>query len=389
MNINNFIRLSTVLLFIGICETVCSQTPDLKSLRESLQPYVDAGDIPGVVTVVASPDKVLSMECFGYQDIARNRKMTPDALFWMASQSKPVTAVAVMMLVDEDKVSLDEPVTTYLPELNRLMVSRVKRDGWQVEELLNKPVTLRHLLSHTGGMKWVATVQEQMGKIDVMPLQMSLYASNATPLLTEPGEAYSYSNQGINVAAAVVERVSGMSFPDFLQTRLFDPLGMQSATFWPTEKQLAKLAAPYTMDETGKLKEITINQLQYPLNDRMKRHAEAAGGLFCAPVDWVKFYQMLANKGVFNGKRYLSEAAIEELGKKQTGEKLSASYGLGFAVSERYMGHAGSHGTDSNIDRKLNIIVMYFIQQENIPKHEEAKRAFLKQVEALYGSENK
>jgi CubicO group peptidase (beta-lactamase class C family) len=354
-----------------------------------MQPYIDSGNIPGVVTVVATADEILSMECFGYQDVATRKKMEPNTLFWIASQSKPVTAVAVMMLVDEGKLNLDEPVTTWLPELSRLMVLRVKRDDWQVEERLSKPITLRHLLSHTGGMQWVASVQEQAGKIDVLPLSTSLYASAATPLLFEPGEKYSYSNQGINIAATIVERVSGMPFADFLQKRIFDPLGMKSATFWPSEKQLEKLATPYTLDTNGKLTEITINQLQYPLNNRENRFAEAAGGLFCSPVDWVKFYRMIAGKGVFNGKRYLSEAAIAELGKKQTGDAVETSYGLGFAVSEHYMGHGGSHGTDSYIDRQRNLIIMYFIQQADLPKHEEAKQAFLKKVEALYGTDAK
>jgi CubicO group peptidase (beta-lactamase class C family) len=354
-----------------------------------MQPYVDSGDIPGAVTVVATADGLLSMECFGYQDVARGKKMEPDALFWIASQSKPVAAVAVMMLVDEGKLNLDEPVTTWLPELNLLTVLRVKRDDWQVTERLSVPLTLRHLLSHTGGLQWVASVQEQAGKIDLLPLSLSLYVSAATPLLSDPGEKYSYSNQGINLAATVVERVSGMPYADFLQKRIFDPLGMKSATFWPSEKQLGKLATPYTLDANGKLTEITINQLQYPLNDRKNRYAEAAGGLFCTPVDWVKFYRMIAGKGVFDGKRYLSEAAIAELGKKQTGDAIETSYGLGFAVSERHMGHGGSHGTDSYINRRLNLIVMYFIQQSDLPKHEEAKRAFLTEVEALYGAGGK
>jgi CubicO group peptidase (beta-lactamase class C family) len=378
-------KISFFICFLCLCIRPDAQTVQSQSLRAALQPYIDAGDIPGVVTVVATPEKILSMESFGFQDITKNRKMTPDALFWIASQSKPVAAVAVMMLVDEGKLNLDEPVTTYLPELNRLMVTRVKRDGWQVEERLGKPVTLRHLLSHTSGMQWVANVQEQAGKIDVLPVNLSLYATAATPLLFEPGEKYSYSNQGINIAATVVERVSGMSYPDFLQKRIFDPLGMKSATFWPTDKQLDQLAAPYTTGENGKLTETTINQLQYPLNDRERRFAEAAGGLFCSPVDWVKFYQMIANNGVFNGKRYLSEAALAEIGKKQTGDGVAESYGLGWTVSERYQGHGGSHGTDSRIDKQQHLIIMYFIQQLNLPKHDEAKQVFLEKVNELYG----
>jgi CubicO group peptidase (beta-lactamase class C family) len=354
-----------------------------QNMKAALQPFIDSGDIPGVVTVIANPEKVLSIESFGYQHIAKNKKMDGDVLFWIASQSKPIAGVAVMMLVDEGKLNLDEPVSVYLPELSNLMVFRVKREGWQVEERLSKPITLRHLLSHTSGMQWVANIQQQTGKIDVLPFSLSLYATAATPLIFEPGERYSYSNQGVNIAATVVERVSGLPYADFLQKRIFDPLGMKSATFWPTEKQIEKLAVPYKMDENGKLVETNIDQLQYPLSDKEKRFAEAAGGIFCTPSDLVKFYQMVANKGVFNEKRYLSEAAIAELEKKQTGEAIRDSYSLGWAVSDTHIGHGGAYGTDTKVYKKNGFVVMYFIQQQGLPKHDAAIQAFQKEVEKI------
>jgi CubicO group peptidase (beta-lactamase class C family) len=159
---------------------------------------------------------------------------------------------------------------------------------------------------------------------------------------------------------------------------------MKSATFWPTEKQLEKLAVPYRMDENGKLTETTIDQLQYPLNDQSKRFAESAGGLFCTPSDLVKFYQMIAGKGVFNGKRLLSENAVAEMGKKQTGEKVTESYGLGWSVSNNGMGHGGAYGTDSYVYTNEGLVVMYFIQQQNLPKANEAIRAFQRIVKELY-----
>jgi len=360
----------------------CAQT---KNIRTVLQPYIDRGDLPGIVTIIARQDKILSVESFGYQDIAKNRKMTSDVLFWLASQSKTITGAAVMMLVDEGKLNLDEPVVTYLPELKQLMVLRVKREDWQVEERLDKPLTLRHLLSHTGGMQYLACVQQQMGKIDALPSNLNVYVTAMTPLLFEPGENYNYSNQGIDIAAAIVERVSGIPFDQFLQKRFFDPLDMKSATFWPTEKQLGKLAIPYKMDENGKLIETFISFLQYPLSDKSRRYAEAAGGLFCTPDDWVKFFQMLANKGVYKGKRILSETAVAEMGKKQTGEKVYTPYGLGCHVSEAGMGHSGAYGTDSYVYTQEGLIVMYFIQQQDLPRANEAIQAFHNVVNDLYG----
>ena len=356
-----------------------------KEIDAVLMPYVTSGEVSGIVTIVAKGENILSVNNVGFQNIDKNKKMEPDALFWIASQSKPIAATAVMMLVEEGKLSLDEPITTYIPEFNRLVVARIWREGWQVEERLSKPITLRHLLSHTSGMQWVAELQGQAKKIDVLPLQLSLYASTTTPLFFEPGERYNYSNQGINVAAAIIERVSGKPYFDFLQSRLFEPLGMKSATFWPADKDLEKLAVPYKKGSDGKLEETTIDQLQYPLSDRTKRFAEAAGGLFCKPIDLVKFYQMIANKGVYKGKRYISESSIAEMGKKQTSIDIKDSYGLGWSVTDSFMGHGGAYGTDTKVYQKDGYVVMYFIQEQGLPKTGEAQIRFLNTVQKIYG----
>ena len=356
-----------------------------KEIDEVLMPYVTSGEVSGIVTIVAKGENILSVNNVGFQNIDKNKKMEPDALFWIASQSKPIAATAVMMLVEEGKLSLDEPITTYIPEFNRLVVARIWREGWQVEERLSEPITLRHLLSHTSGMQWVAELQGQAKKIDVLPLQLSLYASTTTPLFFEPGERYNYSNQGINVAAAIIERVSGKPYFDFLQSRLFEPLGMKSATFWPADKDLEKLAVPYKKGSDGKLEETTIDQLQYPLSDRTKRFAEAAGGLFCKPIDLVKFYQMIANKGVYKGKRYISESSIAEMGKKQTSIDIKDSYGLGWSVTDSFMGHGGAYGTDTKVYQKDGYVVMYFIQEQGLPKSGEAQIRFLNTVQKIYG----
>jgi CubicO group peptidase (beta-lactamase class C family) len=365
-------------IFILICITICIHAQSLSDeIKTALKPFVDSKELSGMVTIVAKPTNIISIDCIGYQDMDSGKKMSPDALFWIASQSKPITAAAVMMLVDEGVLDLDKPINIYLPELGALMARRVKQDKWEVLEQSTIPITLRHLLSHTSGIPFLANLQEKIDKLDVLPLSLSIYATATTPLLFEPGEGYRYSNQGINIAASIVERVSNMPFEDFLQQRLFKPLGIKSATFWPTEELLKNLVKPYMMDENKGLVETHIDQLQYPLNNKHKRFAEAGGGLFCSPVDLVKFYQMIANKGVFNGKRYLSENAIMEMGKKQTGNKVAVMYGLGFDIGEEFMGHGGAYGTNSQIKTKRdNLIVMYFAQQKDLPKHKIAMQTF-------------
>ena len=354
-----------------------------ENVIKTMQPYIDSGEIPGIFYLVADANKILEEGGVGYADIGNKIKMNENVLFWIASQSKPFAVVAVMILVEECKLDLDKPVTEYLPELNHLLVRILNRDSVEVLERVKRPVTLRHLLSHTSGMQWVAGFQQQFGKIDVLPLSKSVYVSNMTPLTFEPGANLSYSNQGINIAAAVVEHVSGMPYEEFLRKKIFNPLEMESITFWPTPKQLETMAIPYKKVD-NKLVPININQLQYPLNDHTNRFAEAAGGLFCTPKDLVKFYQMIDNKGMYKGKRIIGEKAVDELGKNQTDDKINHPWGLGWAIGQNHMGHGGALGTDSKLYLKEGLIVMYFFLGENLPKGHEAYQKFEQTVKKAY-----
>ncbi|MDR1155640.1 MAG: beta-lactamase family protein [Bacteroidales bacterium] len=355
-----------------------------KEIQATLQPYIDRGELPGIVTIVAQKEEIKSIVSVGFQNIAAKKPMTPDALFWIASQTKPVTAAAVMILVEEGKLNLDEPVTAWLPELKKLMVTREKTKNTRTEELLTKPVTLRNLLSHTSGMRWVNGMQEEMGVIDCLPLKSGVCATVLTPLDTLPGAVYRYSNQGVNIAAAIVEKVSGMPFEEFLQKRIFNPLGMKNTAFWPSEVQLKSLAIPYKKGDNGILAETAINQLQYPLSDKTKRHPEAAGGLFSTPRDLVKFYQMLANSGVYKGIRILQESSVREMTRRQTAESMGKSYGFCLDVTDRQYGHGGSYGTDTRVDKNTGLICMYFIQQDRLDGSSKALNAFRGKAKELF-----
>lgn len=372
-----------LLVALGFATAVRAQPQD-PGIQAIISPYTEAGQIGGVVTIVAKGADILSVNSAGFQDIAQGKAIGPESLFWIASQSKPMAGVAVMMLVEAGKLDLDEPITTYLPEMGRMVVSRVSRDDWQVEERISTPITLRHLLSHTSGMRWVGQLQEQAKKIDVIPLRLGVYEAVTSPLLFEPGERYSYSNQGINIAAAIIERVSGMKYEDFLQKRIFDPLDMRSATFWPTDDQLKRLVVPYKLDSAGQLQAIGIDQLQYPLSDRQNRFAEAAGGLFCTPSDLVKFYQMIACGGRYKGTQLLQGSSITELGRRQTPENVPESYGLGWGVGENFIGHAGAYGTDAKVFPDGELVTLYFVQEQGLPKSGEALTRFLDHVKEKY-----
>ncbi len=350
-----------------------------------LQPFVDNHSLAGAVTLVADKDKVLSLEAVGFADVAAKKAMPTDALFWIASQSKPITAAALMILVDEGKVSIDDPVTKYLPEFRDQWLA-VEQDAEHV--LLKKPkqaVSVRHILSHTSGMPFKSVLEQPT--LDLLPLRDAVRSYAMTPLQSEPGTKYQYSNAGINTAGRIIEVVSGMPYEDFLDKRLFGPLGMKDTTFWPGDAQLARLAKPYkpNADKTD-LEETTISQLRYPLHDRT-RQPMPGGGLFSTAADVAKFCQMVLNGGTFEGQRVLSEAAVKTMTSKQTGEVLKDGYGLGFSTGGGSFGHGGALATNMNIDTHRGLITVFLVQHAGFPgEGGQSHGAFKNAAEARFGT---
>jgi CubicO group peptidase (beta-lactamase class C family) len=342
-------------------------------LAARMQPFVDHHTLAGAVMLVASKDRVLDVETVGYEDVAAKKPMHPDSLFWIASQSKSITAAAVMLLVDEGKVKLDDPVDKYLPEFRGVWVA-VYRDNDSV--LLKKPkrpITVRNLLSHTSGLPFRSAMEEPT--LDLLSLRDGARSYAMTPLDSEPGMKWSYSNAGINTAGRIIEVVTGMTFEDFLDHRLLQPLGMKDTTFWPSEEQLKRLAKSYRPNAAkNDLEEFPISQLKYPLNDH-KRQPMPAGGLFSTADDVGRFCRMMLGGGRFEGKQVLSESAVKQLTSKQTGS-LTADYGLGFAVENRTnggFGHGGAHSTDMWIDRDKGLVLVLLMQHAGFPNDDGGK----------------
>lgn len=345
-------------------------------VKQAITPFVESGDLAGIITVVADRENIIQLDAIGMANIETKTPMADDTVFWIASQAKPFTAVAVMMLAEEGILSLDASITAYLPELGELRVIAERTDEKTVLVPVATPITLRHLLSHTAGMAWITPIHTRFGVIDCMPLDQMVMTCAMTPLDRQPGTKYAYSNMGIEIAAAAVQRASGMPFEEFLQKRIFDPLGMKDTTFWPTEEQLARMAIVYGWDsEANKLAPIHTPQLTYPLTDRCRRHAAGGGGLFSTPRDMVRFYQMLLGEGEFRGKRLLKPESVREIAKKQTGD-LPDGYGLGSVSGGDFFGHGGMCGTDSMVDVRRDRVFMFIIQEMGCPKPGEAKAAF-------------
>ena len=210
------------------------------------------------------------------------------------------------------------------------------------------PINVREILSHTSGLPFASTIEHPT--LDGQPLRVAVVSYAMTPLQSEPGAKYQYSNAGINTAGRIIEVVSGKAYEDFLDKRLFEPLGMKDTTFWPNAEQLSRLARPYRPNASKDgLEETTISQLTYPLDDR-KRQPMPAGGLFSTASDVGTFCRMILNGGTLDGKRYLSEDAVKQLATKQTGDEVKDQYGLGWAVGGDTFGHGGALATDM-IDR--------------------------------------
>jgi CubicO group peptidase (beta-lactamase class C family) len=336
--------------------------PPTKSIVAALQPFVDHHTMAGAVTLVADMDQVLSLEAVGYADVAAKTPMRTDCLFWIASQSKPITATALMILVDEGKVRLEDPVQKYLPEFKGQMVAAGPDKAHPRLEKPTHPITVKNVLSHTSGLPFKSPMETPT--LDLRPLAERVRSYAARPLEFQPDTKYQYSNAGINTAGRIIEVVSGIPYEAFLDQRIFQPLGMKDTTFWPSPEQLKRLAKAYKPGKNGP-EECPIGQLKYPLDDHV-RQPMPAGGLFSTATDLSLFYRMIAHRGAFAGRRIVSARAVEQLTSKQTGA-LSAGYGLGFSTNGTLIGHGGAYNTSSQLDRGHQLIMIFLGQHAGWP----------------------
>ena len=258
-----------------------------------MQEMIAKNEIAGAVTVVVAKDKVLHFETTGFADVAAKRPMSADTLFWIASMTKPVTGVAILMLQDEGKLTVGDPVAKYLPEFAALKTPSGKPAN----------LTITQILTHTSGLGEASGPAAQQAKTlaDLVPLWL------AAPMQYEPGAQWKYTQSGINAGARIVEVVSGMTFDAFVQKRIFDPLGMTSTTFYPTDEQRRRLATAYAKNkETGALEAVPPRPDYGPRD----RPPQGNGGLYSTAPDYARFCRMLLNGGTLDGRRYLSAAAM-------------------------------------------------------------------------------
>ncbi len=338
-------------------------------------------------------------------DVAAKQPMRIDCLFWIASMSKPLTATALMMLVDEGRVSLDDPVEKYLPEFQGQMLAVEQTPDHLLLKKPAHPITVREVLSHTSGLPFMSRIEH---KIDTFTLPEAAISYALTPLTYQPGTKHVYSNAGINTAGRIIEVVSGMPYEEFMEKRLFQPLGMTDTTFWPNREQLARLAKSYRPKGSQQaLEETTISQLTHPLDNR-KRGPSPAGGLFSTASDVGLFGRMILGGGVYQGKRYVSAAAIQQMTSTQTGDLVNrgqgeGGYGLGWSTSRKLhgpsnpvpdpvpvgpCGHGGAYSTNLWSDPPHGLVTVYMVQHAGYPGKDDGRiqPAFQKAAETALGT---
>jgi CubicO group peptidase (beta-lactamase class C family) len=360
------------LAWLVLASPTAAQPPaHFERARPAMQAFVDKGEISGVVTLVATKDKVLDVSATGVSDLASRRPMRPDDIFWIASMSKPITATAIAMLADDGRLTFDDPVAKFLPEF------------------AGRPITLRDVLTHTGG------VPEMTKREPHLTLAETAKAIAALPPAFEARTAWGYSTAGFDLLGRVVEAASGMPFDRFLQTRLFDPLRMTETTFWLPEAKKDRWARSYQwVAQESRLRETAIPYLYgTDVGDRARPPLGGAG-LFSTAEDVVRFYQMMLNGGQLNGRRILKAATVAEMTRKQTGAlraRPGMPWGLGFCVVEDpqameankvltpgSFGHGGAFSTQSWADpaRDLIWIVMFQRTGKGNPDNSDVRIAF-------------
>jgi len=323
--------------------------PTLPGVNEAVAEFVTDGRLAGAVTLVADRDGLRHVGAVGRSDIDADRPMTADALFWIASMTKPVTGAAVMMLVDEGTLRLADTIATYVPEFAGL----VDPAGAPAA------ITLEQALTHTSGLGDVPRQQAQQAASLAELLPQCL----AQPLKFTPGTKWAYCQTGINAAARVVEIVAGEPFHEFLEKRLFGPLGMRDTGFFPDDARCARLATTYRISPSER--RLVPDKPGLDVTNR-RRAALANGGLFSTAPDYARFAQMLLGRGALDGRRYLSESAVATLAADHTGP-LAAGFvpgscwgvatavvrepqGVTATLSPGSFGHGGAHGTQAWID---------------------------------------
>ena len=362
-------------------ETVGVSTERLKRIDDVIQRYMDEHKLSGAVTLVARRGKVVHYQAQGLMDLEAKTPMRRDAIFRMASSSKPVTAVAILMLVEEGKVRLSDPVSRFLPEFKKMNVAVRTASGETHLEPANREITIRDLLTHTSGLMSglvftpeAIQLMQSRGATDTLATFVPKFATLALDF--QPGTQWRYSGlAGIDTLGRIVEIASGLPFDRFLRERIFQPLGMNDTFFVAPDDRQPRLAKLYRRAEGSLAPMASIGWLE------SKTYFSGAGGLSSTAADYFRFAQMLCNGGELNGHRILSPRSVALMSTNQVGEMFVGQLGrpkgmgFGFAVevvedsvaadtgrSNGSFGWDGAFGTHFWVDPKEQLVAVLMVQ---------------------------
>ena len=365
------IGLIGAVVLAGCCTCNCTKDSGTTFAKDALAPYVTTGELPGAINVFYK-NGVQETCCIGYADAAAKREITLDDVYMQCSQTKGFCGVTVAKLVEEGKLRLDDPVSMYLPEFKELWVETSNSNGVRKLEKAKNVLTVRMCLNHTGGFPFELPNGQAMGGWSRrMPLRSVAATAASQPILFEPGTKVTYSNVGIDIGAAVVEKITGMRWEDYLKANVLDPLGMESTGFWPTDGQLDGKIEMYDVKggETAKWR-LQADWMQRPYNDD-RVFSSAGAGLWTTARDQLKFYKMLMNLGLGeNGVRILKEETVKSILAVSTrpANLSDPNYSLGLRApikdgEDEWFGHGGAWGTNCMVNwhkKELKLWVCQF-----------------------------
>ena len=371
---------------VGAPEDVGMSSERLARIDAVVAQHIEAGSVAGAVTLVARRGRIVHFEAHGLANVATGAPMTTDAIFRLASMSKPVTAVAIMMLAEEGKLALSDPVSKFIPELADLTSVAVPKpnasgtDDERAYDLVtaNREITIHDLLTHGSGLVsgglGAAAANELAPRRPNDTLATYIPRLASVPLDFQPGTLWRYSGlAGFDVLSRIVEVVSGQTFDAFLEQALFEPLGMSDTAFYFGGNQERRVAAMHARRDG------VLEAVDRPLD---RAYFSGAGGLASTAEDYLQFAQMLLNRGELDGRRYLGTRTVELMTANHTGDKVNGQFGrpprgMGFglsmqvvedpvaarlAVSKGAYGWAGGSGVSFWLEPAEQMVTIYMVQ---------------------------
>jgi CubicO group peptidase (beta-lactamase class C family) len=365
----------------------------LAALKPELQKFVDSKQIAGAVALIGRRGRIGSLETVGFADVAKQTPMRPDTVFRIASMTKIATAVAIMMLEDEGKLSVSDPVEKLLPEFRGLKLITKKtedKDGLTVT-LVDTPTkpTIEHLLTHTSGMQCgpPAGFAELYGKKN-RTLDEGVVAFSQHPLISPPGTVWKYCSTAIDTLGRIIEVASGKPYDVFMNERLFKPLGMKDTSYKPSKQLRARTATLYKKDGPAEGAGTIVASDDTGPPDPII-YPSPSGGLWSTAPDYAKLMQMLLDGGTAHGKRFLKADTLAKMASVHfsSKEKVGFSPGLGMGLGVQVVmtptqvttelapgsyGHGGAYGTQAWVDPKNQVFYVLMVQRQGFGNGDQA-----------------